>query len=92
MNSDIEIQGLSELFKVLGDPTRLKILCYLFDTELCVCDLTEKMSMNQPAISQQLKILRQAHLLKVRREGRHLYYSLVNDTVKQVIERGMCHL
>ena len=88
MDNDIKIQALSDLFKVLGDPTRLKILYFLFESELCVCDIAEKMKMNQPAISQQLKILRQANILQIRRDGRHLYYSLVNDDIKKVFEMG----
>ncbi|MCL1827037.1 MAG: metalloregulator ArsR/SmtB family transcription factor, partial [Candidatus Cloacimonetes bacterium] len=86
------IHLLSEFFKVMGDPTRLRIINFLYSQELCVCDLAEKMQMNQPAISQQLKILRQANLIKYRREGRHLYYSLSDQHVMQIFDQGMIHI
>ena len=83
---------LSEFFKVFGDPTRIKIIQILFDNELCVCDLTEVMNMNQPAISQQLKILKQMNLVKYRKEGKNVYYSLSDEHVKQIFDQGLIHI
>jgi DNA-binding transcriptional ArsR family regulator len=88
----MNIEMLSNFFKALGDPTRLRIMELLFESELCVCDIAEKMKMNQPAISQQLKVLKQANLIKVRRDGRHLFYSLSDDHVRLIFDQSLIHI
>ena len=83
---------LSELFKVFGDSTRIRILYALYEAEICVCDLAEALGMKQPAVSYQLRILKQARLVKSRREGRTVYYSLSDDHVRGIIALGREHL
>jgi ArsR family transcriptional regulator len=92
MEKEESIIKLGDFFKVMGDSTRLKIINLLFEQELCVCDLAEKMNMNQPAVSQQLKTLRNANLIKYRKEGKHIFYSLSDDHVKQIFDQGMIHI
>ena len=70
-----ELYDLAELFKVFGDSTRIRILTVLFGEEMCVCDIAEALGMNQSAVSHQLKILKQAKLIKNRREGKQVYYA-----------------
>ncbi|HOE56875.1 MAG TPA: metalloregulator ArsR/SmtB family transcription factor, partial [Bacillota bacterium] len=81
-----------ELFKVFGDTTRIKILCALFESEMCVCDIAALLNMNQSAISHQLRVLKQARLVKYRKEGKVVYYSLDDEHVKQVFEVGLMHV
>ena len=83
---------ISNFFKVLADPTRIKIIHLLYDQELCVCHLAELLNMNQPAVSQQLKTLKQANIVKFRREGHNLYYTLSDDCVKQMITEVKIHV
>lgn len=90
--SEKEINALSDVFKVFGDGTRLKILWVLFDSELCVFDISEKLGMSQSAISHQLRILKQARLVKARREGKNTFYSLDDEHVKRIIEQVMIHV
>lgn len=92
MPEETEIFDLAELFKVFGDSTRLRILFVLFEAEVCVCDLAQTLSMTQSAISHQLKILKQSHLVKSRREGKSIFYSLADDHVKIMIEAGKEHI
>lgn len=82
---------LAEVFKVFGDNTRLRVLWSLFDGELCVQDIADAVSMSQSAVSHQLRILKQAKLVKSRREGKQTFYSLDDDHVKQIIETGLLH-
>lgn len=84
--------GLAEIFKVFGDPTRVRILQALRHSELCVCDLSALLSMSQSAVSHQLRILRGARLVRNRREGRVIYYSLMDDHVKTILDVGSEHL
>jgi DNA-binding transcriptional ArsR family regulator len=84
--------GLAEIFKVFGDPTRVRILQALRHSELCVCDLSALLSMSQSAVSHQLRILRGARLVRNRREGRVIYYSLMDDHVKTILDVGNEHL
>lgn len=84
--------NLANFFKVLGDPTRIKILYVLSKEELCVCDIKEILSMSQSAISHQLRVLRDARLVKFRRDGKEVYYTLDDDHVKKIFEQGMEHL
>lgn len=92
MPSEEELYDLAELFKVFGDSTRIRILYVLFEAEVCVCDLAEVLHMTQSAISHQLKILKQSKLVKARREGKSIFYSLADDHVVAIIAQGMEHI
>ncbi|MDD6346965.1 MAG: metalloregulator ArsR/SmtB family transcription factor [Lachnospiraceae bacterium] len=92
MPDEDELCDLAELFKVFGDSTRIRILYALFDNEICVCDLAETLSMTQSAISHQLKILKQANLVRSRREGRSIFYTLSDDHVRTIIGCGLEHI
>ena len=83
---------LAELFKVFGDTTRLRIMCVLFQKELCVCDIAELLEMGQSAISHQLRLLRNAHLVKVKRDGKQSYYSLDDAHVREIYLMGLEHI
>jgi ArsR family transcriptional regulator, lead/cadmium/zinc/bismuth-responsive transcriptional repressor len=83
---------LSEFFKVFGDVTRIKILYLLSRSDLCVHDITALLEMNQSAISHQLRILKQARLVRYRRNGRSICYSLDDDHVKQIFTQGFEHI
>ena len=84
-------ERLSEVFKVFGDNTRIRILWALFDTELCVYDISDKVNMSQSAVSHQLRILKNAKLVKSRRDGKQTFYSLDDDHVKTIIEQVLIH-
>ena len=86
------LYGLAELFKIFGDSTRIKILYVLFEAEMCVCDIAQLLNMNQSAISHQLKILKQNRLVKSRREGKAVFYSLADGHVRTIINQGMEHI
>ncbi|MBO5489697.1 MAG: helix-turn-helix transcriptional regulator [Eubacterium sp.] len=90
--SEDELYDLAELFKVFGDSTRIRILFELFDEERAVNDIAEALRMTQSAISHQLKILKQSKLVKARREGKCMYYSLADDHVRTIIAQGMDHI
>lgn len=92
MPQEEELYDLAELFKVFGDSTRIRILYVLFETEACVCDIAEALHMTQPAISHQLKILKQAKLVKNRREGKSVFYSLADGHVRTIIAQGREHI
>ena len=83
---------VAELFKLFGDHTRFRILCALYREELCVCDLAELLHMGQSAISHQLRLLKAARLVKVRRKGRSAFYSLDDDHIQTIIKVGLCHV
>ena len=83
---------LAELFKILGDPTRLKIVELLLENEMCVNYIAETMGMGQSAISHQLRVLRQARLVTYRKEGKTAYYSLNDDHVEDLVRMGMDHV
>ena len=83
---------LAELFKIFGDSTRIKILYVLFEAELCVCDIAAVLGMSQSAISHQLRTIKPARLVKNRREGKTIYYSLADDHVKTIIGMAIEHL
>ncbi|MCR5640192.1 MAG: metalloregulator ArsR/SmtB family transcription factor [Lachnospiraceae bacterium] len=87
-----EMYDLAELFKVFGDSSRIKILFALFSNEICVCDLAESLNMTQSAVSHQLKILKTARLVKARREGKQMIYSLADDHVRTIIGQGKEHI
>ena len=86
------LYDLTELFKVFGDSTRIKILCVLFETEMCVCDIAALLNMTQSAISHQLRVLKNTRLVKYRREGKVVYYSLDDEHVKQIFDQGLIHI
>ena len=92
MPVETELYDLAELFKVFGDSTRIRILFVLFETEVCVCDLAQALNMTQSAISHQLKILKQAKLVKSRRDGKQVYYALADDHVRTIIGQGLEHI
>ena len=87
-----ELNDLAEFFKVFGDVTRLKLLSVLFHSEMCVCDLSKTLNMSQSAISHQLRILKQMKLVKNRREGKTVFYSLADGHIKTIINQGMEHI
>lgn len=86
------LYNLAELFKVFGDSTRIRILFVLFEAEVCVCDLAQALNMTQSAISHQLRILKQNKLVKNRREGKSIFYSLADDHVRTIIAQGLDHI
>jgi ArsR family transcriptional regulator len=86
------LYNLAELFKIFGDSTRIRILYVLFEAEVCVCDLAEALHMTQSAISHQLRILKQNKLVKSRREGKSVFYSLADDHVRAIIAQGQEHI
>lgn len=92
MPEETELYDLAELFKVFGDSTRIRILYVLFEAEVCVCDLAQALNMTQSAISHQLKILKQNKLVKSRREGKSIFYSLADDHVRTIISMGREHI
>ena len=89
---ETELYDLTELFKVFGDSTRIRILFVLFEAEVCVCDLAKVLNMTQSAISHQLRILKQNKLVKNRREGKSIFYSLADDHVRTIINQGRDHI
>lgn len=92
MPSDEIIFDVAELFKVFGDTTRMRIICALKENELCVGDIAEITNTTISAISHQLRILKQAKLVKYRKEGKTVYYSLDDDHVLQIFEKGREHV
>jgi DNA-binding transcriptional ArsR family regulator len=86
------LYDLAELFKVFGDSTRIKILWALDASEMCVCDIAALLNMSQSAISHQLRVLKQAKLVKNRKEGKVVYYSLDDDHVRQIFDQGLAHI
>ncbi len=86
------LYDLAELYKVFGDSTRIKILYVLFEAEVCVCDLAQCLNMTTSAISHQLRVLKQSRLVKSRREGKTVFYSLADDHVRTIIGQGMDHI
>lgn len=90
--SDDNLHHLADLFKIFGDPTRLRILHVLSDRELCVCDIAEGLDMTQSAISHQLRVLKQSRLVKFRRDGKTIYYSLADDHVHTILAQGLEHV
>jgi len=92
MQAETEYMDLAALFKMFGDGTRVKILHALEQNELCVCDLAALLSMTKSAISHQLKALRLSNLVKSRRDGQVIYYSLADDHVKYILDIGFDHI
>ncbi|QEK11618.1 helix-turn-helix transcriptional regulator [Crassaminicella thermophila] len=92
MPQEEKLYDLAELFKVFGDTTRIKILCALFQAEMCVCDIAALLGMTQSAISHQLRVLKSAGLVKYRKEGKIVYYSLDDDHIENIFEQGFNHI
>lgn len=92
MPDEESLYDLAELFKVFGDTTRIKILWALTESEMCVCDIASLLGMTQSAISHQLRVLKSTRLVKNRRDGKVVYYSLDDAHVKQVFEQGLIHI
>ena len=86
------MDAIGELFKGFADPTRVHILCLLVEQELCVGDITEAVQISQSAISHQLRLLKQMHLIKFRREGKNILYSLADDHVRTILQMGLEHV
>ena len=91
-SNDETLYQLADLFKVFGDPTRIRILVILSKQELCVQDIADSLSMTQSAISHQLRILKQSALVKFRRDGKTIYYSLADDHVATIMAQGLEHV
>ena len=92
MPQEEKLYDLAELYKVFGDTTRIKILWALAESEMCVCDIAALLGMTQSAISHQLRVLKQANLVKCRRDGKAVYYSLGDEHVKNVFAQGFAHI
>ena len=92
MPDEEKLYDLAELFKIFGDSTRIRILYVLFEAEMCVCDIAQVLNMTQSAISHQLRLLKQAKLVKCRRDGKTVFYSLADNHVRSIIYQGMEHI
>lgn len=92
MPDDETLYDLAELFKVFGDSTRIKILYALFEAELCVCDIAQLLGLTQSAVSHQLRVLKGSRLVKFRRDGKTVFYSLADGHVRKIIGQGMEHV
>lgn len=92
MPADETLYDLAELYKIFGDSTRIKILYVLLESEMCVCDISTLLGISQSAISHQLKLLKQSDLVRPRRDGKTVFYSLADDHVKTIISNGMEHI
>ena len=92
MPDEDTLYDLTELFRIFGDSTRIRILYVLFEAEMCVCDIAMILGMTQSAISHQLRALKNARLVKGRREGKTVFYSLADDHVKAIIHQGLDHI
>ena len=89
---DEVLYDLAELFKIFGDSTRVKILYALLQSELCVCDIAGLLDVTQSAVSHQLRVLKASKLVKFRREGKVVFYSLADDHVSRILSQGMEHI
>lgn len=92
MTSEEQLYDLAELYKVFGDTTRIKILYSLFDGEKCVTDIADALNMTQSAISHQLRVLKQSHLVRFQKKGKTVIYALDDDHVRKIIEMGLEHI
>lgn len=92
MPSDEDLYDLAELYKIFGDSTRIKILYILLENEMCVCDISTLIGVSQSAVSHQLRQLKQANLIKPRRDGKTVFYSLADEHVRTIISNGMEHI
>lgn len=92
MPKEQTLNELADLFKIFGDATRIKMLYVLLQSEMCVCDLAEMLGMTQSAISHQLRVLKQMKLVKNRREGKTVFYSLADGHIQTILNQGMEHI
>ena len=92
MPAEETLYDLAELYKVFGDSTRIKILYVLFEAEVCVCDIAQCLNMTTSAISHQLRVLKQSRLVRSRKEGKTVFYSLADDHVRTIIGQGLDHI
>jgi ArsR family transcriptional regulator len=92
MPKDTQLQDLADFFKVFGDATRIRILYVLSQSEMCVCDIATLLQMGQSAISHQLRVLKQMRLVKFRREGKAVFYSLADSHIETILAQGMEHI
>jgi DNA-binding transcriptional ArsR family regulator len=92
MPDESALFDLAELFKIFGDSTRIKILYVLFESEMCVCDIAQLLGMTQSAISHQLQVLKKSKLVRYRREGKAIIYSLDDEHVRAILGQGMEHI
>ena len=92
MPDEGQLMDLADFFKVFGDSTRIKILYVLSQSEMCVCDIATLLQMGQSAISHQLRVLKQMRLVKFRREGKTVFYSLADGHIQTILAQGMEHI
>ena len=92
MPTQKEMSALADTFKIFGDVSRMKIICALLGGEMCVCDISQLLGMTQSAVSHQLRLLRNAFLVKTRREGKSVFYSLDDDHIYSIINQGLVHI
>ena len=92
MPEEENLYDLADLFKIFGDSTRVKILCALSAAEMCVCDIAALLGMTKSSISHQLRVLKQARLVKYRRDGKIVYYSLSDEHVRHIFREGLSHV
>ena len=92
MPEEEKLYDLAELFRIFGDTTRVRILYALLEAEMCVCDIAELLEMTQSAISHQLRLLKQAKLVRCRRDGKTVIYALADDHVRTILDQGMEHI
>jgi len=90
--SQDEVNNVAEIFKILGDGTRIRIIDALFHNELCVCDIADVLKMSQSAISHQLRLMRTTRILKQRKEGKNVYYSLEDQHIKSILDQCINHV
>ena len=86
------LYDLTELFRIFGDSTRVRILYVLFESEMCVCDIAALLGLTQSAVSHQLRVLKNSRLVKFRREGKTVFYALADGHVRRIIAQGMDHI
>lgn len=92
MPDDSVVEGVSSFYKIMGDPTRCRIIFALLERELCVCDLANVLSMSKSSISHQLAKMRESGVVKCRREGKEAYYSLDDSHVAEIFETTVTHI
>jgi ArsR family transcriptional regulator, lead/cadmium/zinc/bismuth-responsive transcriptional repressor len=92
MPGEDTLYDLTELFRIFGDSTRIRILYVLFESEMCVCDIAALLGMTQSAVSHQLRALKNTRLVKARREGKTVFYSLADSHVRTIVDQGLEHV
>lgn len=92
MPEEEKLLDLADLFKVFGDSTRVKIICALCQSELCVCDIAALFGMTKSAISHQLRVLKQSKIVRYRRDGKVVFYSLDDEHIKGIFNQGLSHV